>query len=63
MNRHPASWLHQLLGAAIMLAVSVWLINWTVNTIRPLIPFLMVVAIVAGALWFAARIVKRRRYW
>jgi len=46
-----------------MLALSVWLITWSVNAIRPLIPFLLVVAVVAGALWFAALIVKRRRYW
>jgi len=46
-----------------MLAVSVWLITWSVNAIRPLIPFLGVVAMAAGAIWLGALIVKRRRYW
>jgi len=63
MNRSPSSFLHQLLGASIMVALSVWLITWAVNAILPLIPFLSAAAVLAGAVWIGAGIIKRRRYW
>ena len=63
VDTSPRSWLDRLLGAAIVLAVSVWLISWAVATLQPLIPFLVIVGFVVGGTYVSAVVVKRRRYW
>jgi len=61
--KQPTSWLHQLFGAAIMLAISAWLISWAVALLRPLLPvgIFLVVSVGLGVVVWG--IIQRRRYW
>lgn len=60
---NPRSWLDKLLGVAIVLAVSTWLIAWAVAAVQPLIPFLVITGLAAGGVYAGAVVIKRRRYW
>ena len=42
------SWLDRLMERAIALAVAVWLIDWSWQTVRPLLPMLVVAVVTAG---------------
>jgi len=62
--RQPTSWLHQLLGAAIMLAVSAWLVSWAVNLLVPVLPGLVAVLVLLATVVGGVRLVlARRREW
>ena len=63
MDMRPKSWLDKLLNAAVILAVSAWLIRWTVAALAPLVPGFVVLGLAVIAIWIAAALVKRRRYW
>ncbi len=61
--RQPTSWLHQLLGAAIILAVSAWLISWAVTLLTPLLPVGIILAVLIGLGLAVRGAIRRRRYW
>lgn len=63
VDTSPRSWLNRLLVAAIILAVSVWLISWAVAALQPLLPFLAIAGFVVGGIYVSAVVIKRRRYW
>lgn len=62
MDTSPRSWLDKLLGMAIVLAVSAWLIRWAVAVLTPMVPLFIILGLVAGGVWVGTGIVKRRRY-
>lgn len=61
--RQPTSWLHQLLGATIILAVSAWLISWAVTLLTPLLPVMVFVGLLVGVVVVVRGVIQRRRYW
>ena len=63
MDMSPKSWLDKLLGAAVILAVSAWLIRWSVDVLTPLMPLFIGIGLLAGGLWVSAAVIRRRRYW
>lgn len=63
MEMRPKSWLDKLLSAAVVLALSAWLIRWTVVTLRPLLPLFIILGLGIAAIWIIAASIRRRRYW
>lgn len=57
------SWLHQLLSAAVILAVSAWLIAWAVALLRPLLPVGIFLVVVVGLDVVVRGLIQRRRGW
>lgn len=62
MNRQ-SSLLHQLLGTAIILAVSAWLISWAVALLTPLAPLGIGLLVLVGLGLAVRGVINRGRYW
>jgi CHASE2 domain-containing sensor protein len=62
MDTHPRSWLERLLGAAIILAISAWLLRWAWEAVRPLVP-VIIGAVAVAAIVTAIQYFRRNRYW
>lgn len=62
MNTDPRSWLHSLLGAAIMLVITALLLRWAWDVVRPAVPF-VIGGLVATVIFLVILRHRRNRYW